>query len=250
MYAINSRGKQNCYALNHLTPTLQGSNSKIDNAVGKFLTSKNIKWGSHLAASIFRFADSYDLLEIRYNVDPVKYGFQDYRRTRWADSPWHPYSVGIDPEKKRFIEARKGWMKAAYPIVEQGWKNDLPANVKLPEYRFGLSSNVLTQADMNRDIASVCAQALSTSGDGWAEATFPKSVKIAKSRGFELEKCRSIVSRAKVRATTQPRGVAGQKMRENNTVESKLERVKKMLERGLITEDEAAETRRAILKTM
>ena len=48
--------------------------------------------------------------------------------------------------------------------------------------------------------------------------------------------------------TTQPKTAAGQNIEETNTPQSKLERVKKLLERGLITEEEAAEKRREILE--
>ena len=103
---------------------------------------------------------------------------------------------------------------------------------------------------MNRDDASVCGEALNKSGDGWAEATFPKSVKIAMRRGYKPENCKSIVSAANMPATTLPRAAAGQKMEENSSPESKLERIKNLLERGLITEDDAADKRKDILKNM
>lgn len=250
VYANYEGGEQDCYALMHYTPTLQGSKNKYDNAVGDLLIAKNIKWGLHFPTSFFRFADSYEVLEVWYIVDPVKYGFRDYEKTPWIDSPWHRDGVRGDPEKKRFIEALKGWMEAAYPTVKQGWKNKLPANAKLPEFRFGPSSDALTQADMNRDDASVCGEALNKSGDGWAEATFPKSVKIAMRRGYKPENCKSIVSAANMPATTLPRAAAGQKMEENSSPESKLERIKNLLERGLITEDDAADKRKDILKNM
>ncbi len=128
--------EQDCYIVNHWRVTLQGHKSNLVNEVGDKLIERGVSWPNHLMTVRFRFADSSEYLNVMYQVAPAAFGFEKFKRTTWASSPWHPHATANYPERQSFVKTFIDWSKSIYPLMKRSWEGDLKDDEALPNIEF------------------------------------------------------------------------------------------------------------------
>jgi hypothetical protein len=123
----DSGGDQDCYYVNHYRVTLSGSKNQFVNKIGEYLINEEIEVPNHLVQSGHRKADSSMMLTVRYYFNPLIDGFDDFPRTTWADSPWHPSAIIGDEKKQKYIHKIIDWTKRWHPVFIDGFKEKLTA---------------------------------------------------------------------------------------------------------------------------
>jgi hypothetical protein len=119
----------------------------------------------------------------------------------------------------------------------------------LKEIKSGYFNNISgsrSATDTPRDVSKnsdkyICRRALNTVLVKWdSDPSLAASIKIAKEKGFTPQSCAKLLGRSDVVETPTDNST--------NSIEERLEGLKSLLEKGLITKDEAAEKRKAILE--
>jgi len=122
----NPGGQQDCRWVNNWRLTLKGNKRKMARDAGEYLEKAGISYPNHLIQSGYRLADSASFLDLYYFVAPDQDGFEDYARTTWNDSPWHPQNVYRDAKKEAYINKIKTWTNDWYSKVKAGRSGSLP----------------------------------------------------------------------------------------------------------------------------
>lgn len=118
-------GDQDCAWVNHYRVTLKGSTNKIGAATGTYYEEKGLTYSNHLIQSGYRFADAGTFLTLHYFFDPSMDGFENYPRTAWMDSPWHPQSILGDAKKEIYVNRIKSWTDEWHVKVRAGFRGEL-----------------------------------------------------------------------------------------------------------------------------
>lgn len=118
-------GDQDCHYVNHNTPAQAGNKSKFANAVGKYFLDNKIPWANHMIYSGHHLASSNLVLAVRYYFNPQAEGFENYDRTTWKVSPWHPSTVASDEKKMKYVQKIINWSKNWHAVVHRGFKREL-----------------------------------------------------------------------------------------------------------------------------
>jgi hypothetical protein len=121
------------------------------------------------------------------------------------------------------------------------WKDASGRRITLQEASKGLSSEVTVPPHSGMTDKAICSMALSSKEIDWDnKADYQLYVNEAKRREFSIQKCAEISGRSDVVETPTDNST--------NSIEERLENLKSLLEKGLITKDEAAAKRKAILE--
>jgi len=121
-----SGGDQDCRWVNHYRVTLKGSTTKLKGDAGEYLAKRGISYPNHLIESGHRFADVSSFLNVHYYFSPDYDGFEDYRRTTWSDSPWHPQNTSGSDNKNQYIRRIRTWTDKWHGMVKAGFAGALP----------------------------------------------------------------------------------------------------------------------------
>lgn len=116
---------QDCRWLNHFRPTLVGSSSERMNQIGEYLQGQNISLPNHLIQTGYWLADEGSFLSLNFYFNPVANGFDDFPRSTWQDSPWHPSTTVNFPKRQAYINDRWDWAKDYYPQVKAAFEGKI-----------------------------------------------------------------------------------------------------------------------------
>jgi hypothetical protein len=114
-------GDQDCKWVNHYRLTLKGSKYSISRNAGEYLERKGISYPNHLIQSGHRFASTSSFLTLYYYFAPNMDGFENYPRTTWNDSPWHPQNTHDGTKKEAYIRQVKDWTDKWHKAFKAGF---------------------------------------------------------------------------------------------------------------------------------
>jgi hypothetical protein len=119
-------GEQECWFVNHsrmTRPNVGGSNVLV---AGLERAKKlGVKLPVTAITAGFRFANSYDLLNLRIYFNPEAEGFDPPKQSAWATNDWHKDRIYTDQKKVAYVEKVKKWAEEFFPKVEAGFKGKL-----------------------------------------------------------------------------------------------------------------------------
>lgn len=75
----------------------------------------------------YRFANTYDVLTVRYFFNPEAKGIAPTSRATWSTSDWHIDRILAFPKKGAFVDGLKEWGADWMPKIEAGFNGKLAA---------------------------------------------------------------------------------------------------------------------------
>jgi len=123
-----SGGDQACWFVNHsrmTRPNYRGSNYLV--AGLRRAKELGVKLPVTAITAGFRFANQYDLLNVRIYFNPEAEGFSPPKQSAWATNDWHKDRIYTDHKKVAYVEKVKKWAEAFFPKVEAGFNGKLGA---------------------------------------------------------------------------------------------------------------------------
>jgi len=131
------------------------------------------------------------------------------------------------------------------------WQNSSGRPVTLAEVSGGYTSSTqssLIKAHSNDTNSFICLYALHDKQIKWTNATAGTSyIKEAKNRNLTPQQCATIVGRSKTK-TVSSSGASNASDAPSNRTQERLEELKSLIDKGLITEEDAAQKRTEILE--
>lgn len=124
-----------CWQVNHIVNVYRYTDRNVFRQSFKAFQRAEFDTTTAVAPE-FWVNDQYDMMFLRYYILPVRHGFAGSSDQKWKSSEWHPEAIIDNADRKGFVSAIKEFGKSMYPLVKEGFANDLGDKPSVPDFAF------------------------------------------------------------------------------------------------------------------
>jgi len=124
-----------CWQINHNVNFYNYSSKNV--FLLSFKSFQRAEFDTTTAVALeFWVNDQYDMMFLRYYILPILHGFARSNDLKWKSREWHPEAIIDDADRKRLVSAAREFGKLMYPLVKEGFANDLPKKPSVTDFAF------------------------------------------------------------------------------------------------------------------